>query len=363
MKSRLLVIGAVPPPHHGVAISTTLVLANPELGRDFVVQHIDTSDGRGAENIGRLDLQNAWIATRGLFALARRLRGQRGVVYLPLSQGLLAVLRDSLYIRLAAARGWKVAVHLRGGEFREFYEGQTRLARWWILGSLRRINSMAVMGLNLRWIFEGLMPDERIAVVANGTPDLDLDTSKRDAETGLYLSHLRRRKGVVEAIEAALIVLRARPTARFIFAGKSESPEVEQELRSRAREFGDRIEFRGMVAGDSKRDVLARAGYLLFPPVEPEGHPRVVLEAQAAGLPVITTDRGAIAEMVVDGETGFVLDQPVPEELADRILTLLGEPGLRERMGRAARDRHLTHFKQEIADRQLTEWLRDLAPR
>ena len=73
---------------------------------------------------------------------------------------------------------------------------------------------------------------------------------------------------------------------------------------------------------------------LLFPPVEPEGHPRVVLEALAAGLPVITTDRGAIAETVVEGESGFVLDHPVPDELAARVLRLLRDPELRDRMSK-----------------------------
>lgn len=357
MIRRLLVIGAVPPPHHGVTISTSLVLANPALGREFRMEHVDISDRRDLSNIGRLDVMNVVLALRSAWTLAGKLRGPRGVVYLPLSQGTLAVLRDSIYIRLAAARGWRVAIHLRGGEFRTFYEGQGRLMRWWIDGTLARVASVGVMGACLRWLFEGLVPPERIAVVVNGTPDLDVDTACREQETGLFLGNLFRRKGVVEALEAALLVLRERPAARFIFAGEWESADLERQLRLRAREAGDRIEFAGIVSGSGKLDVLSRAGYLLFPPVGPEGHPRVVLEALAAGLPVIATDRGAICETVVDGESGYVLDEPVPALLADRMLTLLREPGRQERMGRAARERHHSHFRQEIADRQLAEWL------
>ncbi len=361
MKPRLVVIGGLPPPLHGVTISTSLVLANPDLAEAFVVRHVDLSDGRDAQNIGRLDVQNVWIGLRSLLDLARQLRGPRGVVYLPLSQGLLAVLRDSLYVRLAAARGWKVAAHLRGSEFRGFYDAQSRVARWWIRGTLRRVSSMAVMGSRLHWIFAGLIAEERITVVVNGTPDLRLDTGERHGETGLYLSNLRRRKGVVEALEAAIMVLRERPTARFIFAGSPESPQLDRQMRDMAADFGDRIEFRGPVSGQSKSDVLAQAGYLLFPPAEPEGHPRVVLEALAAGLPVVTTDRGAIAETVIDGASGFVLDDPVPSQLAERILTLLGEPGLRDRMSRAARRRYESQYTQEHTDRQLARWLSDLA--
>jgi glycosyltransferase involved in cell wall biosynthesis len=353
-------MGPVPPPYHGVTVSTSLVLANPELNRDFVVEHVDTSDRRTIENIGRWDVLNVWFGLRDLFDLGRRLRGRSGLVYLPISQGLPGVLRDSLFIQLAAARGWKVAIHLRGSEFRQFYRAQHRLARWWIRLSLRRTSSVGVMGFGLRWIFEGLVPAERIAVAANGTPELNRDTTKREAETGLYLGNLLRRKGVVEALEAALLVLRERPTARFLFAGEWESPALEREMRGRAREVGDRVEFLPVTTGQAKDDLLARVGYMLFPPVAPEGHPRVVLEAHAAGLPTVTTNRGAIIDTVIEGQTGFILEDPIPEELAERILRLLGDPGLRERMGHAALERYQTHFTQEIADRRLAEWLRSV---
>ena len=109
--------------------------------------------------------------------------------------------------------------------------------------------------------------------------------------------------------------------------------------------------------GAEKSRLLASAAVLLFPPVEPEGHPRVVVEALAAGIPVVTTNRGAIGETVVDGESGFVLDEPDPPVLASCVLRLLDDDSLRERQSRAARDRYLSLFTQERADRRLADWL------
>jgi glycosyltransferase involved in cell wall biosynthesis len=86
-----------------------------------------------------------------------------------------------------------------------------------------------------------------------------------------------------------------------------------------------------------------------------------VLEAIAAGLPVVTTNRGAIAETLTDGESGFILNEPVPEQLADRMIELLGDAKLRERMGNAGRARYLADFTQEEADRKLVDWLSDVA--
>jgi glycosyltransferase involved in cell wall biosynthesis len=82
-----------------------------------------------------------------------------------------------------------------------------------------------------------------------------------------------------------------------------------------------------------------------------------VLEALAAGVPVVTTDRGAIGETVTDGENGFVLDDPNPDVLAACVLTLLDDPKLRARFSRAARDAYLERFTQAQADRVLCDWL------
>jgi glycosyltransferase involved in cell wall biosynthesis len=363
MSPRLIVIGPLPPPYHGVTISTSLVLANKLLHDRFTVEHVDTSDHRANSNVGTWDLENIRLAAAGIGGLARRLRGTSGLVYLPLSQNVPGFVRDALFIHAASARGWKVAAHLRGSDFRTFYRGSPTLFRRWIRMALSQVDSVAVMGSSLRWVFEGLVPSERIEVVANGTPEAEagLDGVVRDAATVLFLSNLRRRKGVVEAVEAALLVLEHHPTARFLFVGEWESPELEQTLRARAAAAGPRIEFLEARSGEAKDRLLATCSILLFPPREPEGHPRVVLEGLAAGIPVVTTDRGAIAETVVDGESGFILDNPVPEELAEKMLELLRNTDLRERMGEAARNRYLAAFTQEEADRRLADWLWKLA--
>ena len=357
----LIVVGPVPPPLHGVTVSTTLVLANARLRERFDVRHLDTSDHRSGGNIARWDAMNVVLALSAALRLARMLRGPRGVLYLPLSQGTAGLLRDSLLIWAASLRGWTVAGHLRGGEFHYFFAGLPRPLARYFRATLQRVDSIGAMGASLRSMFDGLVPPERIAVVPNGTPDPGRLEGARDPETVLYLSNLRRRKGVVEAMQAARIVLEERPTARFVLAGPCEDEALKRELEALAGPFGDRVEFLGKVDLERKTQLLAQAGVLLFPPVEPEGHPRVVLEAIAAGLPVVATDRGAIAETVVDGSSGFVLDQPDPQGLARRLLELLSEPELRERMGLAARERFVAEFSQDRADEKLAGWLAGLA--
>jgi glycosyltransferase involved in cell wall biosynthesis len=356
-KPRLIVVGPLPPPLHGVAVSTSLVLGSSPVRECFDVEHLDTSDHRPRSNVGRWDLENIWLGVRALADLCRRLNGSRGVVYVPISQNAAAFLRDSLFIWTAHLRGWKVAAHLRGSDFQTFYRRSSRPLQKWLGWTLRRIDSVAVMGSTLRWVFDGLLPAERIAVVPNGTPEPRPSKTSADPDHVLFLSNLRQRKGVEEAVEAALLVRSQRPSTRFTFAGEWEDVELEERLRARTASENGGIMFRSAVRGREKDELLASAAVFLFPPVQPEGHPRVVLEALAAGVPIVTTDRGAIRETVVDGESGFVLDEPQPALLAERVIALLEDDGLRREFSEAAHRRYRERFTQEHADKVLADWL------
>jgi len=217
------------------------------------------------------------------------------------------------------------------------------------------------MGESLRTVFGELVPADRIAVVPNGTPDPGPNGTVGDGSTVLFLSHLRRRKGIVESVEAALHVLAQKPDLQFLFVGEWEDADLERDLRQKAAAAGDRIRFVPVAVGESKRRLLSSSSIFLFPPAEPEGHPRAVLEAIAAGLPVVTTARGAIRETVVDGESGFVVDDPDPSELAQCLLRLVNDEVLRRSMSDAARARYLENFTQDQADRVLADWLRTVA--
>lgn len=79
-----------------------------------------------------------------------------------------------------------------------------------------------------------------------------------------------------------------------------------------------------------------------------EGMPTVILEAMACGLPVVTTDVGAVRELVADGETAFVVEPERPELLAERLAALAADPELRARMGAAGRRRFEERFDLEV---------------
>jgi glycosyltransferase involved in cell wall biosynthesis len=99
--------------------------------------------------------------------------------------------------------------------------------------------------------------------------------------------------------------------------------------------LGDAVEFLG-----ERMDVpdILRASDLLIQASWSEALPTVLIEAGAAGLPVVATDVGGSAEIVQDGKSGFIVPPGNPAALAARTITLLQAPALAQQMARYAHD-------------------------
>src|SRR5207249_9975954 len=100
------------------------------------------------------------------------------------------------------------------------------------------------------------------------------------------------------------------------------------------------VELPGVVKGDARFELMRDADLFVFPTYYPiEGQPTVLLEAMSAGLPVVTTDQGAIRDTIVDGETGYLVAKRDPGAIARRVIELLQDEPRRVQMGEAGRRR------------------------
>ena len=116
-----------------------------------------------------------------------------------------------------------------------------------------------------------------------------------------------------------------------------------ESTRQLAKDLGvaSQVEFLG-----NRRDVpdiLAGAQVFVLSSLW-EGFPISILEAMRAGLPVVATDVGGVAEAVIDGETGFITPPGDAEALGNTIQHLLSDPILRDSMGEKGRKRYVEHF-------------------
>ncbi|MFP4657914.1 MAG: glycosyltransferase [Desulfonatronovibrionaceae bacterium] len=100
---------------------------------------------------------------------------------------------------------------------------------------------------------------------------------------------------------------------------------------------GLKVTFPGELSGESLVRAYSGADLFVFPSGA-DTFGNVVLEAQASGIPVIVTDRGGPRENIIDGETGVIVPADDPEQLAEKIVSLAGDPGRLKEMGRKARE-------------------------
>jgi glycosyltransferase involved in cell wall biosynthesis len=116
----------------------------------------------------------------------------------------------------------------------------------------------------------------------------------------------------------------------------------------------DRVEVLGWITGADKLTRLQQAAVFALPSFS-EGLPMGLLEAMAAGLPVLATPVGGIPEVITDGVEGFLVDPGDVGALTDRLSRLLSDENLRGRMGRAARHKAEALFTVDVILPQLEQ--------
>ncbi len=354
-KRTIVFIAPTPPPYMGPSMATEILL-HSRFVNEFEVIHIDTGDRRPLNTAGRLDLPNFLLAFKHYLLLLRCLVLVRRVdlVYVPISQTSIGYLRDAVFIVMARLFRKKIVLHLRGGYFRQFYDSSNWMVKRIVRRTLSCANHVIVLGNSLRYIFAGLVPEEKISVVPNGA-DMSFNVGGHDTScnmhiTILFLSNLVEQKGFKEVLWSIPEVLASSVDVKYVFAGMwiSSKDEIESMRFIEQNALNERVEFTGEVAGEQKANLLRNAGLFVFPTYYPmEGHPWVIVEAMAAGLPIITTDQGCIKESVIHGENGFIVPHRDPKSIAERTLQLVENPVLRKRMGLRSRELYENNFTKE----------------
>lgn len=150
-------------------------------------------------------------------------------------------------------------------------------------------------------------------------------------------------KDQASLVEAFAEVHRARPEARLLIAGEGELRGV-LEAQVQQLGLGDAVRLLG-----HRSDVpaITRACDVYVSSSWSEGLGTSVLEALAAGVPVIATEAGGVSEMVIDGQTGRLLPNRDPAALAQAMLAVLAEPGAARALTGAARAHVEAHFTVE----------------
>lgn len=286
------------------------------------------------------------MAAAWLRYLVLLLRGQVALVHVHTAS------RASFWRKLpffAAARLLRIpaVLHLHGAEFHLFYEQECgrwrkRLVRYVFEHAARVVVLSAVWR---DWV-AGMSPRARVTVVYNPVllPQPALPWSARVPGETLFLGRVGPRKGCDDLLAAAAELAGRYPQLHVSMGGDGDVAQAGR--RAAALGLERRVSLLGWVRGERKQSALAQASLFVLPSYN-EGLPMGVLEAMAAGLPILASTVGGIPEAVSDGEEGFLV---APGDVAALVRCwdrLLGDAGLAQRMGEAARRKVARCFSAE----------------
>ena len=268
--------------------------------------------------------------------------------------------RKALLLLPARLLGVPYILHLHGGAFVEFYGRQPALAQRFIRGTFA--DAARVIALSEEWrdALLAIEPRMRIDVIPNPVEVPAWQASlERRPPTVLFLGMLLERKGVADLLRAWPAVLAAVPDAQLVLAGAGEVDAA----RAMASELGiaSSVRIEGWVEGETKERLLRRA-WVLALPSHVEALPMAVLEALAAGVPVVATRVGGVPALVEDGRHGrLVAARDVPA-LSAALAQVLRDAAGRRALGHAARERAVGEFSSELIVPRIEALWRELAP-
>jgi glycosyltransferase involved in cell wall biosynthesis len=188
-----------------------------------------------------------------------------------------------------------------------------------------------------------LAPPERVVTVHNGMPDISPALRADPGRSPVRLVMTARFESQKD--HSTLLQALAGLDGAWQLDLIGDGPLLPQ-IQSLADELGlkDRVRFWGQRMDVEQLLAAAQVALLI---TNWEGFPRSILEAMRAGLPVVASRVGGIAESVQDGETGFLVDRGDIEGLRRRLIEILNDAGLRARMGRSGRERYECQFRLE----------------
>jgi glycosyltransferase involved in cell wall biosynthesis len=200
---------------------------------------------------------------------------------------------------------------------------------------------------------------KRVVTIHNGMPDIDPSLRADPGHSPVRLVMIARFEPQKDhmTLFQALAGLSQEPWHLDLIGDGPLLPEAQ----AMVRELGliERVRFWGQRMDVAERLSEAQVAVLI---TNWEGFPRSILEAMRAGLPVVASAVGGIAESVQDGENGFVVPRGDVEGLQQRLRQLLADSGLRTRMGRSGRQRYERNFTLEhTVEKTLAVYLQTVA--
>jgi glycosyltransferase involved in cell wall biosynthesis len=354
LKHKILFIDPCPPPYGGMAINAQN-LRQSVLKDRYEIYNLDITGLRTRKNASIL--QSIFYQLDLVFKLITISAVKNpDIVHIRMAS-FFYFYRRSIDIIFCKLLGKKVIFHLAGAEFKTFFKNSSVFAKCYIKWILQLSDGVIALSQGWKDFLAGLVQHNKIQVISNGVPIADFQLFKNKKSEFqfddehlliLFAGSIGERKGVFDILQAIPAVLKERSNSTFVFCGPGDSNEELELFRNtiKDKKIDQYVKYIGVISGQEKVDWFISSDVFILPSYA-ENLPLAMLEAMAAGLPVIVSDVGAIPEVVVNGENGYILKPGDIKGIAQAILRLAEDKSIRVEMGR--RNLALVKSKYDIS--------------
>lgn len=266
--------------------------------------------------------------------------------------------RKSLFVTICHLMRIPVIFHIHGAEFDKFYGVECKALRKKAIRSiLGRCTWIVVLAERWQKYLGDIVDSQRVRVIHNPIY-VPRYVGYRERIQEKYFSYLLflgrygQRKGIFDLLEAVEILLSKGNRIKLICAGDGDIETVRECVKEKSLEKS--IHVKGWIDSTAREELLREAMSLVLPSYA-EGLPMAILEAMAAGVPVVATNVGGIPDAIDDGVEGFLVSPGDKQGIVDAIEKLVNEPDLVDQMGKAAHQRAQRLFSVECVVRQIEE--------
>ncbi len=360
-KKRILIVGQLPPPVHGSNVMAELFWDSlQKLGCQ--VDLVQKTFSRNIQQLERFSFGKVWriftISAKLVLVLWRR---RPDLCFYFNTVKFQAFIIDAFFLALIRLFKVPYVLYSHGKGLGAIGKSSNPLKKFVVHQTISRALGALVLGERLKEDLRPYLEEKRLYVLPNAMPDQtngqDLPKRRERADVQvLFLSNLIESKGPWEFLQMAKEVAAQAPQVHFVLAGLPVSHGFSKKLVSFIEQEGlqGKVKLPGGLFGEDKARVFRESDIFVYP-TKKDALPLVLIEAMKWGLPVISSDEGAIPEVVVDGVTGFIVNPRDIGQLTDRVLRLVKDPELRLRMGAAGRKRYEEHYTIEAYHKNLSE--------
>lgn len=365
-RADVLLVAPLPKPPLLGGIETGVALhLQSELAQRVTTRLFNTARERDPSR--RIDERLLYQVTSCVKFTAAVARVRPKVVHIKAASGI-NFYQCVLYGLLARCLGRRLVLQLHAGDFPTFYSRAGALGQLVIRIGLRLPHGLIVLSDYWARYFRSISNPRHIAIIPNATLTRRFAHASGDRSrfglpvgrtivlfVGTRSPDMDREKGLPDLIEAVGRIRREYSHMMLALAGRCVDRES---LTNHLGPEGAGWKHVGVIREEDKPD-LYRSVDVFALPSKFENMPNTVLEAMAAGLPVVASSVGALPEMLENGKSGILIPAQDVEALVGSLRLLGGNPELRRRIGAAAAARAREEYDfDRLQERMLVEYIR-----